>query len=115
MILDDEEDMGIVLAHMIRRAGFVVETFATPEAALVAFADFNPAVILCDLNMPAMTGLEFRKRVPAAWQGEFVLLTGDITTNVDEIYTTGIKHVLFKPKDLMRVIPLLKDLTPTTK
>ena len=111
LIIDDEVDMGEILAHLIRRNGFEVEFLQDTNLAKKAIQLATTDVILCDMNMPQMSGAEFYVQNCRELDSHFIILTGDITASLEEIYTTGIKHVLFKPKDLARIIPLLKELT----
>lgn len=113
MVIDDEVDMGTILSHMIRRAGHEVKTFTNPSVAVHEVSEFHPQVIICDMHMPGTTGIDLLKSLWPSYRGTFIFLTGDITTNIEEISTFGVKHVLFKPQDLARVIPILNEISLT--
>lgn len=59
LILDDEPSMGDMLAKQLSVRKFPYRTFTDPERALQALRDEDFDVILTDVNMPRMDGIEF--------------------------------------------------------
>lgn len=62
MILDDEPKMGKILSRVLAREGHQVSAFCAPEEALEALARQPADLLLTDLKMPAMDGLEVMQR-----------------------------------------------------
>ena len=58
LVVDDEENIRLVLRTLLRRNGYEVEAAATAEEALELLAGFGPDVVLTDVRMPKMSGLE---------------------------------------------------------
>ena len=58
LIADDEENVRYMLELQLRREGYDVTGVADGEAALQAIAQGDFSVVLCDLVMPRMTGLD---------------------------------------------------------
>jgi two-component system response regulator AtoC len=58
LIVDDEENIRLVLKTLLRKHGYDVETAESAEVALTLVETFNPDVILTDVRMPKMSGLE---------------------------------------------------------
>ena len=58
LIVDDEENIRIVLRTLLRRHGYEVEAAASGEAALPLVESFGPDVVLADVRMPKMGGLD---------------------------------------------------------
>jgi two-component system response regulator AtoC len=58
LIVDDEENIRLVLKTLLRKHGYDVESADSAEAALTLVDTFNPDVILTDVRMPKMSGLE---------------------------------------------------------
>ena len=111
LVLDDEADVGLIIGHMVRRAGHEVRVHEGPEEALESAQEFQPDVVISDRNMPSTTGMDFYLRLAENnWSGVFIILTGDVTCDVDSILELGIQHVLFKPQDLQRIISLLSEI-----
>jgi two-component system response regulator AtoC len=58
LVVDDEENLRLVLRTMLKRAGYEVETASTGEEALEKVEAFGPDVVLTDVRMPKMSGLD---------------------------------------------------------
>ncbi|HEX4477317.1 MAG TPA: sigma-54 dependent transcriptional regulator [Polyangiaceae bacterium] len=58
LIVDDEENIRLVLRTLLRRHGYEVEAAASGEAALPLVESFGPDVVLADVRMPKMGGLD---------------------------------------------------------
>ena len=58
LVVDDEENLRLVLKTLLRRHGYEVESAATGEEALGLVDSFGPDVVLTDVRMPKMGGLE---------------------------------------------------------
>ncbi len=70
LIVDDEENIRLVLRTLLRKHGYEVEVADSGEAALAMVDTFGPDVILTDVRMPKMGGLDLlatlkAKQVPA--------------------------------------------------
>jgi two-component system response regulator PilR (NtrC family) len=63
LIVDDEESICETLAIMLKRAGYAVVTTTDSEAALSLLADERPDVILLDVRMPNVDGLQILKAI----------------------------------------------------
>ena len=70
LVVDDEENIRLVLRTLLKKHGFEVEVAEGGEAALVLLDSFDPDVILTDVRMPRMGGMDLlaalrAKRHPA--------------------------------------------------
>jgi two-component system KDP operon response regulator KdpE len=63
LIVDDEPQIGRVMRTGLSRHGFEVRVAADGEAGLDLFNDWHPALVITDLSMPNMSGLEFCRRL----------------------------------------------------
>ncbi|WP_010461737.1 EAL domain-containing response regulator [Acidovorax radicis] len=81
LVLDDEPFMLKLLARLLMNLGFTrVATCDNGQTALerVDDAALAPQIILCDLNMPGMDGIEFvRKLVEHGYAGSLILVSGE--------------------------------------
>ena len=65
LIVDDEERMAAVVAAALGRAGYDCETCASGDSALAALEARGADVVVSDLKMPGMDGLELLRRLHA--------------------------------------------------
>ena len=63
MLVDDEDAIREILGLSIADLGYEVETAANGEAAIALFASFSPSIVLTDIKMPGMDGIELLKRL----------------------------------------------------
>ncbi|MEZ4367882.1 MAG: sigma-54 dependent transcriptional regulator [Kofleriaceae bacterium] len=65
LVVDDEVNARSALGELLRDEGFEVETAADAFKALGKYADFAPDVVLTDLKMPGMDGIELVTKLAA--------------------------------------------------
>src|ERR1019366_53463 len=58
LVVDDEENIRLVLKTLLKKHGFDVEVADSGEAALALLDAFDPNVILTDVRMPRMGGMD---------------------------------------------------------
>lgn len=66
LIVDDEATARDLCADVAREAGLLVRTATTTEQALEILEQFPVDIVLTDLKVPALGGIEFLKRVRAS-------------------------------------------------
>jgi PAS domain S-box-containing protein len=80
LIVDDEVPIRRLLARLLSRRGFDVREAASGEAALAIVREEAVSVVLCDVRMPGMNGIDFYRALTAtdpALARRFVFITGD--------------------------------------
>ena len=63
-VVDDEAVIAQTLAIILNQAGFQATAFDHPEKAIAACVDSPPAILISDVMMPDMTGVELAIRLP---------------------------------------------------
>ena len=63
VIIDDEKDMRQSISQWLSLSGFETETFADAGDALKGINHDYPGVIVTDIKMPSMDGMQFLKKV----------------------------------------------------
>ena len=58
LVVDDEENLRLVVRTFLKRDGYEVEAVSSGEEALAMVETFGPDVILTDVRMPRMGGLD---------------------------------------------------------
>ena len=65
LVVDDYGDIRDVVADVLQNAGFIVRTAADGLEALIAAYEMRPTVILMDVSMPVLDGLEATRLIKA--------------------------------------------------
>jgi len=65
-IVDDDESIRWVLEKALQRVGMAVQSFPGAAELLDAIQEDTPDVLICDIRMPGVNGLELMQRVHAA-------------------------------------------------
>ena len=63
LIVDDESDVCEVISHFLSKRGYNVATATSGEEALSKVSTEKPALILLDIRMPGMDGIECLRRI----------------------------------------------------
>ncbi|MEM9067056.1 MAG: sigma-54 dependent transcriptional regulator [Myxococcota bacterium] len=109
LIVDDEANARNALAELLAEEGFTTLAAEDGQAALRRIEDFQPDVVLTDLKMPRIDGLELLRRVKSEQPHiAFVVMTafGSVETAVEAI-KRGAETYLTKPLDLDAVSALV--------
>ena len=75
LVVDDEEIVRDVLVRYLDREGFRVETAADGEAAVERASEFGPDVVVLDLMLPKLDGLEVFRRIRRTSDVPVLMLT----------------------------------------
>ena len=109
LVVDDEAASRTGLQALLEGRGYRVEVAATGDEALEKAQSFRPAVVIADLVMPRMDGLELiRSLQEEAPFAVTILLTGQGTIETAvQAMKAGAYDYLTKPVDLARLLLLL--------
>jgi len=110
LIVDDEANAREALDELLAEEGYETRTAADGVEALARIAEREPDVVLTDLKMPRMDGLELLERAkPQLPHATFVVMTafGSIETAVQAI-RRGAENYLTKPLDLDALTALVE-------
>lgn len=99
LVVDDERSFLRLLTKILEDSGYTVRGIADPEDALNAIEDFSPNLVVTDLKMPRMNGIEFmteaRKKLGPV---DFIILTAYATVETAvEAIKKGATDYLIKP------------------
>ena len=75
LVVDDEPQIRRMMRATLTSSGHQVDEARTGEEALEKFRDFLPDLVLLDLNMPGMGGLEACKSIRAGSDVPIIILT----------------------------------------
>jgi DNA-binding response OmpR family regulator len=118
LVVDDEPPVLEVLKLYLSRDGFRVHTASDGEAALAAFDEHAPDLVVLDLMLPKLDGLEVFKRVRAKRAVPIIMLTakGDELDRVLGLEIGADDYVVkpFSPREVVaRVKNVLRHRVPS--
>ncbi len=97
LLVDDDATFRQVMANELKRIGYQIEAVGTGEAAIRQIATFEPDVVLLDLRLPGMNGLDVLKSMHVSAPAiEVVMLTGhgSIDTAIESIRIGAFDYVV---------------------
>ena len=112
-IVDDEKDMRQSISQWLALSGFETETFGSAEDALKTIGADYPGVVVSDIKMPGMDGMQFLKRLMSSDSSLPVIMItghGDVPMAV-EAMRIGAFDFLEKPFNPDRMTELAKKAT----
>jgi CheY-like chemotaxis protein len=110
-IVDDNEDAAHTLQDVLELEGHEVHVAMDGQAGLSLALAVRPDVVLCDVGLPVLDGLEVARRLRAGGStAVLVALTGYATAeDVQRAREAGFDHHLAKPTDLDRLDEVLAE------
>ena len=115
LLVDDNADLTKTMATLLERVGHVVRTAGDGPSAIDAAVDFQPQVVLIDIGLPGMNGLEvatFLRQRLAMNDAYLVAMTGyGQSEDRRRSREAGFDHHLVKPVPLGTIQDLLAQLS----
>jgi DNA-binding NtrC family response regulator len=102
LIVDDDPHLRVTFEFHLVRSGYEVEAAESAEQALMRLSEVDPDVVITDLQMGGMSGLELLQRIKAARpEIDVVVITGyeSMQTTVEAV-RDGAYDYLVKPLDV---------------
>lgn len=110
VIAEDDEGNVLLLRMLLENAGYTnLRTTTDPRELLVSIEEVTPDILLLDLHMPHMSGIQVMERIRAL-TGEdhsfpILVLSGDTNPRTrDRVMALGASDFLVKPFDLNAVL-----------
>jgi CheY-like chemotaxis protein len=116
LLVDDNEDCRIIYGSTLRHAGYTVHTAIDGIQCLDIAAKTAPDLILLDIGMPRMDGMEALgklKENPGTSSIPVVAVSARVSTDQQErVLKAGFKDVLLKPVAPAQILAAVKRLVP---
>lgn len=111
LLVDDEEDFLRTILKRLNKRGISAQGASRGEEALALLAQTPYDVVLLDMKMPGMDGIEVLKQIKARWPSiEVIMLTGHASIEAAmEGMSCGAFDYLMKPADLEDLLYKLED------
>jgi len=112
LIVEDERELNEAYQTILRKEGYTVSAVFDGSEALELIDDFDPALILLDLRMPRIGGIDFLKEYKPTENHKkvkiIVFSNLDSQKEIDEAYSLGAQRYMLKawasPKELARLV-----------
>jgi FixJ family two-component response regulator len=110
-LIDDDELLRTSLSRMLKEVGYVVEDFSSAVTFLEHSVPVAPAVILLDMQMPDMTGLDLQEKlVELGRKTPIVFVSGQSHPHqIVKSLKRGAVDFLFKPFNLEDLLKAVAD------
>ena len=111
LIIDDEKAIRKTLSEILSYEGYKIEEAGDGEEGLRRFREKNYDVVLCDIKMPKLDGIEFLDKAREANPDVPVIMIsghGTIETAVEAV-KKGAYDYISKPPDLNRLLITIRN------
>jgi two-component system, OmpR family, response regulator MprA len=111
LVVEDDEEIAQVLQRSLRLEGYEVRVAGDGEAALDQSAAFNPDLVILDLGLPKLDGMEVARRLRSADDVPILMLTArDALEARVEGLDAGADDYLVKPFERQELLARLRAL-----
>lgn len=109
LVVDDDREMRLSLVDLLEAAGFRVEALPRAEKVADHLLGFQPDVILSDVRMPGMSGMDLLRSLDPQTSPPLVLISahGDIPLAVQAMQS-GAYSFVEKPYEPRRLLTILR-------
>jgi two-component system, sensor histidine kinase and response regulator len=112
LIVEDEPELAEVYQTLLDQAGYKVKVAHNGKNALSIVDEFEPNLILLDLRMPIMDGVEFLENYDLKNNHQdvkvIVFSNYDMQDEIDDAYRLGADRYVLKawasPKELLQIV-----------
>jgi len=111
LIIDDEKAIRKTLTEILSFEGYKIEEAADGEEGLMKFKEKNYDLVLCDIKMPKLDGIEFLQKAGEINADVPVIMIsghGNIETAVEAV-KKGAYDYISKPPDLNRLLITIRN------
>jgi len=113
LLVEDHAGLAEATQEFLQSEGLQVRIASTGREALVAAVAFQPDIIVCDLNLPDMSGLEVLgalRKNPAVARPLLVIHTSSPTATENRLYAPEADLLMSKPISGEKLAILLSEL-----
>jgi CheY-like chemotaxis protein/ribonuclease BN (tRNA processing enzyme) len=119
IIIDDDPMTGELTKEVLQDEGFNVLLIDDSMKAIENIKKFKPKLVICDIMMPGINGMEIYKRIksdPEIKNMKFIILSGkSYESEKQKALNMGIDYFISKPYDPPKFIEIIKSILGNSK
>jgi CheY-like chemotaxis protein len=102
LVVDDERDVADSLAALLKILGYDVCVAYSGDGAIEVAGRYRPSVVILDINMPGMDGLQTARRLKADRRLQRTTFVGHTAADIDDPFIKkvasriGFRHLVIK-------------------
>ena len=112
LLVDDEEDFILALAERLHLRNYDTKGATSGEAALSEIEKERPDIVVLDLKMPGMSGMEVLREIKTRDPSiDVIILTGSVDSEIGEVaLKAGATYHMVKPMDIEDLLEKLQSI-----
>ncbi len=110
LVIDDEKTIDELIQIAMQAKGYQVEYSTTGEGGVRLFGEFRPDIVLVDMTLPDLDGVEVARRIKQTEEGKktpLLMMTGRSISG-NELDKTLFVSALEKPISMARLASLIE-------
>ncbi len=112
LVVDDDKELAFILRANLASAGYHAEDVHDAETALARLDSFQPDLVVMDLSLPGMSGIEATRRIkqcPSTSDIEVIMVTGrSESDNVVMALEAGAVEYVIKPFEVVELLARIR-------
>ena len=114
LVVEDDKAIRELIHIFLEKSGFETFTAITAEAALEILKKEEIGIVLTDVQLPGMNGIELTKIIKQDYEADVIVMTGySLEYSIEEAMARGASDLIIKPirlEDLLlRINVVLKN------
>ena len=112
LVVEDSEDLSLLMKLTLESVGYKVETAASGKEAISTIFEVEPQLILMDIMMPGVDGLQVSRFIKEDWADRLPIL---LVSAIDRLEDKQLKRskadgILYKPFNIDDLISRVEEL-----
>ncbi|MFW6052709.1 MAG: HD domain-containing phosphohydrolase [Desulfosalsimonas sp.] len=109
LVVDDEAPITEMIYQALTKAGYKCHTAANGDQAMDILSSSPVDVVITDIRMPGMSGVELLEKIKASYDSDIMVMTGFTENyNYESIVTAGASDFIQKPISFRELMIRLK-------
>lgn len=111
--IDDEENIRLLLSCELEDEGYEVISLGDPQQAMKMIEDEQPDIIILDIKMPQLSGIELLKMIRDKYYDLPVILLSAYSSFKRDVAAMACDYYVVKSADLNELKKLIKKIFKT--